>query len=36
MVNSFVVSLDITVMINFFQEIIKTLLEKRLKAINLY
>ena len=35
MVNSFV-SLDITVMINFFQEIIKTLLEKRLKAINLY
>ena len=34
MVNSFVFSLDITVMINILQEIIKTLHEKMLKAIN--
>ena len=36
MVNSFVISLDVTIMINTLQEIIKTLLEKMLKAINLY
>ena len=36
MVNSFVVSLDITVMINILQEIIKVLHEKMLKAIDFY
>ena len=36
MINSFVVLLDITVMINILQEIIKVLHEKMLKAINLY
>ena len=36
MVNSFVVSLDITVMINILQDILKILHEKMLKAINLY
>ena len=34
--HSFVVSLDIAAMINILQEIIKILLEKMLKAINLY
>ena len=36
MVNSFVVSLDITVMINILQDITKTMYEKMLKATNLY
>ena len=36
MVNSFVASLDITVMINILQDITKTLHEKMLKATNLY
>ena len=36
MVNSFVVSLDITVMINILQEIIKVLHEKMLKATDFY
>ena len=36
MVNSFVVSLDITVMINILQEIIKVLHEKMLKTIDFY
>ena len=36
MVNSFVVSLDMTVMINILQEIIKVLHEKMLKAIDFY
>ena len=36
MVNSFVASLDITVMINVLQEIIKILHEKMLKSKNLY
>ena len=36
MVNSFVVSLDITVMINILQEIIKVLHEKMLIAIDFY
>ena len=36
MVNSFVVSLDVTVMINILQLIIKILHKKMLKAINLY
>ena len=36
MVNSFVVSLDITVLINILQEITKILKEKMLYAINLY
>ena len=35
-VNSFVVLLDITVMINILQQIIKVLHEKILKVINLY
>ena len=35
-VNSFDVSLDITVMINILQEIIKDLQQKMLKATNLY
>ena len=36
MVNSFLVSLDITVMINILSEITKVLHEKILKTINLY
>ena len=36
MVNSFVVSLDITAMINILQQIIKIMHEKMSKAINLY
>ena len=36
MINSFVVSLDITVLIDILQEIIKNLFEKMLKAIDLY
>ena len=35
-INSFVASLDITVMINCLQELMKILNEKMLKAINLY
>ena len=36
MISSFVVSLDITVLIDILQEIVKNLLEKMLKAIDLY
>ena len=36
MVNSYVVSLGITVMINILQETIKILHEKNVKAIDLY
>ena len=36
MVNSFVVSLDITVIINILQSLIKIMHEKMLKAANLY
>ena len=36
MVQKFVVLLDITVMINIYQEIIKILLEKIVNVINLY
>ena len=36
MVNSFVVSLDITVTINILQETIKVFLEKTLESINLH
>ena len=36
MANAFVVSLDITVMINILQEIIQILHEKMAKAIDLY
>ena len=36
MVNSFAVSLDITVTINILQEIIKVFLEKTLESINLH
>ena len=36
MVNSFVALLDITVIINILQQIIKIMHEKMLKAINLY
>ena len=36
MVNLFVVTLDITVVINISQEIIKALDEKMLKALSLY
>ena len=36
MVNSFDIPLDMTVMINILQEIIKILHEKMLKAINFY
>ena len=36
MVNSIVVLLDVIVIINVFQEIIKMFHEKMLKAINLY
>ena len=36
MVNLFIVSLDITVVINILQEIIKILHDKILKAMNLY
>ena len=36
MVNSFVVSLDITVMVNILVELVETLYKKNLKATNLY
>ena len=36
MVNSFVVSLDSTIMINISQEILKNFHKKKLKAVNLY
>ena len=36
MVNSIVVLLDVTVIINVFQEIIKMFHDKKLKALNLY
>lgn len=36
MVNPFIVSLDMTKMINILEEIIKTLHEKILKAVHLY
>ena len=36
MINSFVVSLDITVLIDILQGIIENLFEKMLKAIDLY
>ena len=36
MVNLFIVSLDITVVISILQEIIKILHDKMLKAMNLY
>ena len=36
MVNLFVVSLDMTTMINILQEMMKILQEKMLKVINLY
>ena len=35
-INLFVASLDVTVMINCLQELMKILNEKMLKAINLY